>query len=523
VKLRPYMRAVSRRADSLGMIVLLWRRQSGKTTWIGWRCLKIMAEAPHRLATLVSASLAVGSELSEKEAMVLAAIIADMQKQASAAGQKIETTAGDGGWEAILDRFDKGRLEVRLWHDKTSYSRTKIIAPNPATARGYSGWVFVDEFGFIRDFKSVYEAVEPIMSSDPNFRIVMATTPPDDDAHYSYELTMPPDDAERVACAEGTWYESQAGVMCHRVDAFDCDMAGVRLYDTKTREPLSAAEHRARALDRVAWERNYGIRHIAGGTAAVALTWIQHAQMIGAATCAAAEDELPGGWSEFVTPGLPTVIGVDPATSEKQKANPTGAAIAQQTGRGIRLPVVARYRIGDDLRQIAVIRELVEGCKARGCQVTLGLDASSEVLFARRVRRELGGICRVVLTQAGAVTEAEKGKPAHERVNFKTASYNTLLNHMEDGTAEVPAARWLRDDWRLVRRAGGGFQIDLGNDGSHGDSFVASAIAAHLLSHPGGEVDIECAAIGSDVDGRTDEDDPEAWAERMDRTARRIA
>ncbi len=88
------------------------------------------------------------------------------------------------------------------------------------TAVGYSGWVLVDESGRIRDLKNFLEAVEPIISSNPLYRMILAGTMPPDDSHYSYELTLPPEGTKFEPNAKGHWYESEAGILCHRVDAW---------------------------------------------------------------------------------------------------------------------------------------------------------------------------------------------------------------------------------------------------------------------------------------------------------------
>ena len=68
----------------------------------------------------------------------------------------------------------------------------------------------------------------------------------------------------------------------HRVDAWDCHAAGIPLYDLKTREELTPEEHRARAVDKTAWDRNYGCRFIKGGTSAISIAALMHAQAAGA-------------------------------------------------------------------------------------------------------------------------------------------------------------------------------------------------------------------------------------------------
>lgn len=489
MKLRPYMSEYTRHANDHRMMILLWRRQAGKTTTFGWQCLKVMAENRHALCTLVSASLNVGSELTEKEARLWSDILADMRKEAGTANLRLETSVDKApDWDAWMDIFDKSKLEVKLWHDRTTYSRTKIIAPNVATARGYSGWIFIDEFGFIHDFKSIFEAVEPIASSDPTFRICMATTPPEGDDHYAYELTIPPDGTVFAPNARGNWYTSQAGIAVHRVDAWDAAAAGVPLYSRlKGGKALTPEQHRAEALDRDAWDRNYGLIHRPGGMAACSLLALQTAQQSGAITCHAYEDALPSGWADALEPGVATAIGIDPATTEGDKSNPTGLAIGQLVGGRIQFPVICRYKTADDRKQKAVLTEAIAGIRAAGARlVRLGVDASNERFFAQQIRREFGSDCPVLLIAGGEIPLEQQHLPPRERQTYKTMLGNLLVNHLDDNLVDLPADRWVKDDWRLVVRQKGGFDNRVDSSGHHADTFDASKIAAYCLTTPGG-------------------------------------
>lgn len=495
MKLRPYSKEAMSRLESSGMTIWYYRRQAGKTTQFGWVALKVMAKYPGQLVTLVSASLNVGSELTEKEAKIFNDIIVDMRKEAEASGMRLETSVDNLRWDDYLDILDRSKLEVRLYHSKSVYSRTKIIAPNIATARGYSGWVLLDEFGFIKDFKSLYEAVEPIASSDPSFRIIMATTPPDDDSHYSYELLIPPDGTEFTPNPRGNWYESQAGILVHRVDAWDAHAAGVMLYDKKTRKPLSPEEYRAQALDRDACDRNYFLVLKAGGKAACSLMSLQAAQQAGAIVCCASEDGLPIDWRKFIVKGAPTVVAQDPATTENAKSNPSGLVIAQRVGGRIRYPVVCRYKTSDDRQQKAILREACD--LPEGTHVSrIGLDASNERFYAGQVQREFRDIAPVDLIVGSETPRELESVPVREKMNFKSYTGNLMINMLDDGRVELPMGRWIKDDWRLVVRSKGGFDNLVDSSGNHGDTFDAAKIANYLLCKRGGPAEVMALGVG---------------------------
>lgn len=192
-RLRDYSRVLMQRRD-LRMMLALWRRQSGKTTTLALRALREMAAHPGRLITFASASLLVGHEVIEKEAHLFREILRHVQSQ-----QKNPIVAEDAhGRDVLADgtdddfaaAFESRRMVVKLWHDDTVYSRTQVIAPNPATARGFTGSVMIDECGLIADFRGVWDAMIYIMSSDPSFTCLLATTPPIDDNHFSHELLL---------------------------------------------------------------------------------------------------------------------------------------------------------------------------------------------------------------------------------------------------------------------------------------------------------------------------------------------
>ena len=54
--------------------------------------------------------------------------------------------------------------------------RIKVLAANPRTARGFSGDLIMDEFAFHEDSQAIWEAAEPILSSNPDFLCRIAST-----------------------------------------------------------------------------------------------------------------------------------------------------------------------------------------------------------------------------------------------------------------------------------------------------------------------------------------------------------
>lgn len=271
--------------DDVGLLVLSWRRRAGKSHMMASKSLRQMMEKADILNIFMSASVNLGEEFIRKEYEVWQSVLKKFRELCTANGQKIESTVDGLDVDAFCDIFEHGKLETRIWHDRTRYSRSKVIAPNPGTAVGYGGNLYVDEFGRIMNFKDVLEAVMPFIDDNPDFRCVMASTPPPDDSHYSWELTAPPSAAEFPINPRGNWYVSDPGFLVHRVDAYDAYAGGHPIYDSKSKMPLTPDEHRAGYFDKTAWDRNYGLKYLVGGQAAVNLAALQIAMAGGKGNC----------------------------------------------------------------------------------------------------------------------------------------------------------------------------------------------------------------------------------------------
>lgn len=261
---------------------MLWRRQLGKSFVLGAKALSRMMQRRGHSVFFVSASIALGQENIRKEAEVWQHLLEYFRQVADQGGLRMTSNADALDLDAVSELFEASKLEARIWHDRTSYSRTKVVAPNPATARGYTGDVFGDEFAFWPEFEGVWDAVEPIISRNPEFLMLCATTPSKDDTHPTFELLDPGATVFPVN-PRGNWYETESGYPVHRVDAYDAEAAGLPLYDRDSGAPITLEHARAAALNKAAFDRNYLLKFLSGGSAAIARHLLHAAQEKGAA------------------------------------------------------------------------------------------------------------------------------------------------------------------------------------------------------------------------------------------------
>jgi hypothetical protein len=288
-------------------------------------------------------------------------------------------------------------------------------------------------------------------------------------------------------------------VLVHRVDVWDAAMAGVKLYDTNTRNELTPEAHRAQAIDRDAWDRNYALIFKRGGAAAVSLATIHSAMTRGKDQGIALDlssegsdvlSHLPTDWRGLIGDGK-VCIGIDPATTEKQKSNPTGVCIVEQVSLDYILRLALRFKSADPEVVKAVLRELCNLGKGRHPK-RICIDATSERFFAAEVKKEFSSICTVTLIVASETTSY-----MGQNMTYKAYLGNLLVNTLDDGHFLMPECRWLKDDFRLVIRDRGSFTNLMDSAGNHGDDFDGSKNALYGLVKKGGPAAAVAAQVGS--------------------------
>ena len=312
---------------------LLFRRQAGKSYLFACKALSLMMQVAGEAVFIINASLLMGRENILKESEVFGGVLEKYAQLVAATGGHLDVrearykAVGKDQREVLVreskplpnfdpatlaELFEANALEARIWHSNTTYSRSRVVAANPATARGYTGHKLEDESGFIGDYEALQDAIEAISSRNPRFIHWRATTPPLDSSHPVYNELAPPADMIFTPNPAGNWYETADGIPVLRVDAYDADLAGVKMYGRKSKtnavrealrfpvkggegfnlagqapgekpalaQAISVAEARRQSRNKDHFDRNYLLKFIAGGLVAVPRHLLIHSQSI---------------------------------------------------------------------------------------------------------------------------------------------------------------------------------------------------------------------------------------------------
>lgn len=203
-------------------LILHWSRQIGKSyTLAGWAVDRLL-RYPGRLVTVLSNSRDNGAEF-----------VAKCQDVCRKLGQAIET-------EDLSEdlTFDNMRFEIRIRiGDKVG--RIKVLAANPRTARGFSGDLILDEFAFHEDSRAIWEAAEPIISSNPDYLCRIASTG-NGKQNMFYQLI------------------SEGRIPLHRMPRSEAWNRGeLKIYSAIDGREITPDEARAESSDKRAYDQNY--------------------------------------------------------------------------------------------------------------------------------------------------------------------------------------------------------------------------------------------------------------------------
>ena len=526
-KRRKYQQVALVAARKTRLLGLFWARQCRKSTTLGDLAFDEMSREPGRRVIAASASLLLGTELVTKavtaaeQAIIVGREAAAMQaalihssaesKQPlqlvtadSQTGKTFESLSGD----EFAELYQSGRLEMRLYHDRSTYSRLQVIAPNPATARGWSGTVLRDEVGYVKQEAQLQEATKPITDTDPSFRMIYASNLPFDDRHPWFEMTMPRDPSLVFPPnPSGNFYRGATNLRIHRVTIADAYAAGHVLYDDDG-QAMTLEQAFAAAVDKGAWRRSYALIHEYGGAAAVDFLALATAQQRGVGECACIMVDTDLDFERamaFLAGHLGSWqvgIGFDVATTTEETSNPSSVTITEASGveKKQRLVVLWKERYPRVVwPRLERIVKTVLARKSGGPPRRLCIDASSERLFAEETAAKLRGLVPVELVLNGAGVHPPGYR---DPTNYKTWLGDLYAAEINDNHYQVPPEIYYKDDHRLVIKSGGAYLCKPQPDGKHGDTFDSGKLAQHALS-AGGPAEAAAAQVGSYGSGQS--------------------
>jgi hypothetical protein len=410
----------------------------------------------------------------------------------------------------FAELYQSSKLELRLYYDTTNFSRQQIVAPNPATMRGWRGLVVFDEFGYVSAglAQELIDAADPMMRDRPDLKMIFACNMPLDDRHPWFEMTLPreltagDEDTQFPANPAGHLYRSQTNLLIHRVALKDMYAAGHRLYDNESRE-MTYEDCLRFPPFRSSLDISYRLLHKTGGTSVIDLFALTTAQRRGIELgCRFFYIETDQDFLEALAHLRRTLgegeigAGVDVATTTNESSNPTSVTLTERRGAEY-LSNVLVWKTRDARvqreRLAAIIRTVRERPGGKPLR-RLCLDSTNEQLFARETRDELGHLVAIELVDArNSVAPVPPGY-------VKTPNYKTWLGDLyagcvNDHRAVLPGDAYLKEDHRIVLKSGGLFQCEPTPDGKHGDTFDSGKLALHALASHGDSITTETLAM----------------------------
>jgi phage FluMu gp28-like protein len=474
-----------------GIVVLHWSRQIGKSfTLAAWAVERLLLW-PGRLVTVLSNSRENGVEFLNRCAEIC----------------RLRRAKYDATDESPNLDFKNLRLEIRIKR-KGRTGRIKILAANPRTARGFSGDLILDEFAFHENSAAIWEAAEPILASNPDFLCRIASTG-NGRHNLFYRLAAPamspPAGASPIPPDAICHGYSQSGFLLSRVTRTQAHQFGVKIYDPRTREPISPEEARAQALDKRAYDQNYECAF-----ADENLTLLSH-ELISAAERAEVGFICEQDWGNVVVEGIASSMPklLPDATSRaldflrEAKGN---FYIGLDVGRSVDLSVLT---VMEDLDGQKIVRGILRMQNLRLPEQQARLGEICRLPKFRRAAIDMTGLglglfeyaqdefgagriaginfARTVPATRAIVPEGRK----RETVRVTEALAMELLQAYEDRRIWHPADGRLRDDLRKPEKRttpGGRVSIAATRDeAGHADHFWSLALALEAAGSAGGE------------------------------------
>lgn len=466
IQFRPYQLPVFRDNET-GVLVLHWSRQIGKSfTLAAWAVDRLLTR-PGRLVTVLSNSKENGAEFALKCREIL--------RKLGVAKEAVGLTMSDDTVDYSEMRFE---VSVKV---KGETGRIKVLAANPRTARGFSGDLILDEFAFHEDSAAIWEAAEPILSSNPDFLCRVASTG-NGTGNMFYRMAT-----------EGVFPVS-------RVRRSDAWKMGVKIYDAKTRKPVTPDEARAQALDKAAYDQNYECAF--ASESGSLLTWA----MINAAGLGDAnvfEGGIPDGFLDALPEDAEISGGMDVACTRDFSV----LALGLREGNSLRGLATVRIHGARLPAQKDVLRPILANPRVRrvcidSSGIDLGLVQDMEDEFPGKVEGVNFATSEPVSPRLAA--NGHKGPTAPVKEIMATDLAGAHDDHAITYFCDAVMREDLRKPHRMTSPSGRRTIAAESTATGHADHFWALALAWRAASGPAGTTEWESAAVpGRVARGRT--------------------
>jgi len=514
---RPYQNVALVAVRQVRQIALYWARRCRKSTTLGDIAFDEISKEHGRMVIAASASLLLGKELvgvtlsAAEQAMIVANEAAAVRtvfedgarenelsfKVADSARDKLMTGLTP---EDFAQLYQSSRMELRLYFDRTHYSRLQVIAPNPATARSWRATVLRDEAGFTNpNFENELRiATDPMMRDTPDLKIIYASNLSGNDRHPYFEMTMPreitasTEDDQFQANPDGHLYIGQQGILIHRVALKDAYAAGHKLFDDHG-QPMTYAQCLAFPQFRSGMDETYKLNHKSGGAAAIDLIALLTAQRRGIGQCNFTYVESEGDFRHALELLKRTLkngmvgMGFDVASTTNEMSNPSSITVTEIMGGERFQRAVIVFKSKKRVVMSDYLRRLVKTVKDRpagGGARRLCIDASNERLAAEETKDDLNSLIPVELVLGGATVEPLPSG-YRDAINYKTYLGDLYCAAVNDGRTVLPPADYIKDDHRLPIKDQGKYSCVPDVEGRHGDTFDSGKQAEYALSRGG--------------------------------------
>lgn len=335
-------------------------------------------------------------------------------------------------------------IEGTFKDGKEEYKQLEIIFPNgsrivglpanPATARGHSANILLDEFAFHKDSRSIWKALFPTVTRGYKIRIIST---PQGKKNKFYELWT----AKTIQMFDGldhTYLGERGGYSKHRIDIYAAVNMGLELKD-EDGQPVEPEDLRLALNDDEAWAQEYEINFLDELTA-----WLTYDLIEGVEDARA---EMTPLWAEKL---LAAAIGHH--KEWKQAETPPAFLVGDEIMRDVLFP--GELYLGFDVarvRDLSIIwlDELIDGIARTRAVIDLRkqpFGVQRLVLFTllrlKQVRRcciDQTGLGADIAEHALELFGAHKVEPITFTSQSKEALATGIKHSFEDRKDLIPA------------------------------------------------------------------------------------